>query len=221
MDKYQKFGLFTLILSLFFLIVIHGMERILFIGSTIYSLVFLFHTPLEQILIPRVRNPLSGYVFSILFCGLFIEVLAYLSNTMQIQSGEKAFLFTTDSLFLDLVMSLPYYGSFAFIFMWILKRYEFSTSQFGFVLWLGQAISVDEFSHLFSLLHGDIIGFIVAGFLMLFPLHTPLILFENTLREAYPERSHSKVKYPILLVSQLVPLATIFMVALLVFNFFH
>jgi len=219
MDKYQKFGVFILTFALFFMLVVSdGSERILFFGGIGYGLVFIFHHPIKRFILPKVERPLLAYGTLVVMNGLFMEVLAYASNLEKIKAGESAYLFATSSLGLDLLISLPYYITFTLIFSLAVKKYAFSVFQLGFVIWLGQAMSVDIFSHFFELLSGNILGFALAGILMLFTLHAPILLFENKFQEIYPNRNRSWIKYPIVFFLQILPLAVTFIIVFIKFN---
>jgi len=222
-DRYQIFGIFALLLSVFLIVVFTNLstESVLYIGGLVYALVFIFHRPLERVLMPWIKRPLFAYGVFIVLNGLFIETLAYLSNLDRIHAGEKVFLFASSSLCVDLLIGLPYYLSFALLFAWAMKRYDLSTFQLGLIIWFAQASSTDMFSHFIPLFIGGVpgvVGFILAGFTMLFTLHTPTILFDNRLREAYPNRSNSWLKYPVVIVMQVIPIIVTFIIAFVSFN---
>lgn len=222
MDKYQKFGVFTLLLSLFLVFAFsQGLDRVLYISGLVYSAAFIFHKPIERIFISRLKKPLLAYALLVLTNGLLIETLAYFHNLPRIRAGEPVFLFDTSSLGADLLVSLPYYISFALIFTWLIKKYGFSTFEFTFMVGVTQALTTDEFTHAFALFTGGvggILGFIFAGFIMLFTLGTPYVWFENKFREAYPSRNTSWIKFPIGMILQLIPLAITFAIVFTKYN---
>ena len=58
MDKYQRFGVFTLIISLLLLIVLPPWDKVIFLAGIPYSVVFLFHAKIRRLLLPRIDRPL-------------------------------------------------------------------------------------------------------------------------------------------------------------------
>jgi hypothetical protein len=213
MNKYRLYGILIFVFTLFFTLAIaQGQDRILYSAGFVYALVFIFHTQLRRFILPRVKRPLFAYGLLVVLNGLLVEALAYISNISRIQAGEEVFLFSTSSLLADLLLSLPYYLAFALIFVWILKRFRFSTLQFGLTVWFAQAVSVDIFSHFFELLSGNILGFFVAGITMLSVLHAPIVIFEEKFNHLYPARSTSFLRYPLLFVLQMIPIPIPFII---------
>jgi hypothetical protein len=210
-DSYQKFALLTFFISLFFFMVQDGSERILFVGGIIYSIVVFLHNPIERFLSSRTTNVIQAYGTAVLINGLFIEILAYTSNADAIAAGnlKDVHLFDTTSLLSDLLMSLPYYIAFAFIFAWAVSKYDFTPLSLGLTIFIGQALTVDQFTHFIGLLGGNVPGFLLPGFLMLFTFHAPIILFWLKIQEQYPNRIHSWKKYPITIILQLLPLVMV------------
>jgi hypothetical protein len=211
LDSYQKFAFLTLFVSLFLFLVNTGSERILFIGGIVYSIVLFLHNSLERFLATRTTNVIHAYGTAVLINGLFIEILAYTSNTDKIAAGnlKDVHLFATSSLLTDLLMGLPYYIAFAFIFAWAVRKYDFTPLTLGFTIFLGQALTVDQFTHFIGLLGGNVPGFLLPGFLMLFTFHAPIILFWSKIQEQYPNRIHGWKKYPISIILQLLPLVMV------------
>jgi hypothetical protein len=222
MDKYKRFAVFTLFVSLFFMFVVTGgSERVLFLGGILYSLVFFFHSRLERFFASRTSHAIRAYGIGVLANGLIVEILAYASNTDKIRAGQEVFLFATSSLPADLLIGFPYYLTFALIFAWAVRKYYFSVFSLGVTIFIGQAMTVDIFSHLFQLLAGNIIGFLMAGLMMLFTLHAPIVLFSSKIQEQYPNRSRSWVRYPLLVLLQLIPLVITFIIVFIKFNILH
>ena len=96
--------------------------------------------------------------------------------------------------------------------------------QLGVVIALFWAIFVDAITiapfvvigaHFIELLHGNIIAFVLAGFIMLYTLHAPILIFENKFNEIYPNRSESKAKYPIVFALQYLALIVTFIVVII------
>ncbi|TAL26940.1 MAG: hypothetical protein EPN97_18410 [Alphaproteobacteria bacterium] len=187
-DQRQAFGIFAVLVSLFFMtVVMHGSMRILFFGGIAYGLLFIFHHAAERAAM-KVQKPLRAYAAAVVLNGMTVEVLAYLGNADDIAAGKKVPLFHQGSLMLDLVVGLPYYVILAGVFSWALKRYAFTTLQLGAVIFLFWAGAVDEFVHLRALLQGNLPEFLLAGFLMLCTLHGSIVAFEKPLASAYPNR---------------------------------
>lgn len=211
LDNYQKFAFLSLFVSLFFFMAQDGSEHILFIGGIVYSIVLFLHNPLERFLASRTTNVIQAYGKAVLINGLFIEILAYTSNTDKIVTGnlKDVHLFATSSLFTDLLMGLPYYIAFAFIFAWAVRKYDFTPLTLGFTIFLGQALTVDQFTHFIGLLGGNVPGFLLPGFLMLFTFHAPIILYWSKIQEQYPNRIQGWKKYPITIILQLLPLVLV------------
>ncbi len=222
MDKYQKFGIFAILFSLFFGIAMaKGSERILYLAGIVYGLFFIFHAPIEKAIIPKIKRPLLSYGIAVVLNGLFVEVLAFLSNLDKIRAGETAYLFATSSIFADLLMSLPYYIVLAAVFAWSIRHYEISVFELGFIIWIFWAIFVDNWAHFKELVfQGQIVGFILAGFLMLFTLHGSILLFENKFKEIYPNRSMSWKKYPVVFSLQALSIIITFIIAFARYKFF-
>lgn len=230
MDRYQKFGLFAIVLALFLMLAIsQGSERILMWAGVVYGLVFVFHKPLERLFIERLKRPLLAYGILVVLNGLFVEVLAFLGNADKIRATGQADLFATTSLNADLLVSLPYYIVNAAVFMWAVKRYKFTIFKLGVIIWLFNAVFVDAVTiapfvfigkHFLALLHFNVIEFVVSGIMMLFTLHAAIVLFENKFQEIYPNRSHSWKKYPIVFALQYLPLMVTFAILFIGFNLF-
>jgi hypothetical protein len=205
--KYRIFGIFTLLFSLFFMFVVsEGSVRILFISGILYSFVLFFHNQLERLFTSWTTHPLRAYAIGVVVNGLIVETLAYTSQLDRIRAGEQVFLFATSSLTADLLLSLPYYLAYAWIFAWAVRKYDFSPLSLGVTIFIAQAVMVDVFTHFIQLFSGNILGFLQGGMLMLFTLHGSIILFSSMIKQQYPNRSRSWVRYPILGVLQLVPL---------------
>ncbi|MDO8494904.1 MAG: hypothetical protein Q7S32_00045 [bacterium] len=224
MDKYQKYGLFTLALSLFLMTIFsRGSERILYVSGILYSLVFLFHTPLEKIF-SGIKRPLRAYGIAVVANGLIVETLAYFTNLDRIRAGEKAYLFATSRVAADIFMSLPYYIVLALIYTWAVKKYKFTTFSLGFIIWLFWAITVDEWVHLLQLFAGGlpgVVGFVLAGFIMLFTLHAPIVIFEKRIAEAYPSRLDTKLKYVYVFLLQNLSMIPPFVIGFIAYNILH
>lgn len=219
MDRYQAFGTLSIIFSLFFgLVVAQDSSRILFLAGILYGLLFIFHKPLKRAVGSKTEKPLFAYGLAVVINGLVVEVLAYLSNLDKIKAGLPADLFATSSLAADLLVGLPYYIANAWVFVWALKRYQFTAFQLGFIIWLFNAFSVDVFKHFVELLQGNVLGFAIAGIIMLFTLHGPIVLFEDRIAQAYPNRSNSTVKYLKTFLLQFLPLAVTFAIVFIKFN---
>jgi len=190
-------------------------------AGLLYSIIFLFHSPLERAFVARLEQPLRGYGVAVVLYGLVVETIAYLANVRRIKSGEPVWLFATDSLIQDLVMGLPYYLVLAWAFTWGVKRFVFSTFQLGVLIWATWSIATDEFKHVIALLGGNVVDFCVAGFMMLFTLHAPIVLFEKKLAAAYPARSDHWKKYPIVFGLQLLSLPASFALGFVRYNILH
>ncbi len=216
LDRYQKFGLLAMAPSLFLFTVLGGTERILFLSGILYGIGLLLHSRIEAFIIPRVGGrPLLAYGAAVVINGMLVETLAFLSNLDRIRAGERAFLFGR-SLEVDLLVGLPYYVTLAAVYSWSLKRYEMTAFELALVIWLFWAMAVDEFSHLFALLGGELLGFLLAGTLMLYTLHGPIVVFESRLRQAHPERSRSWKRFPVVFILQALSLLSALGAALLV-----
>lgn len=203
---YKIFGIFTLLFSLFFMFVIaEGSARILFVSGILYSLVLIFHNPLERLFASWTTHPLRAYAIGVVINGLIVETLAYTSSLDRIRAGEQIWLFASSSLTADLLLSLPYYLAYAWIFAWAVRKYDFSPLNLGVTIFIAQAIMVDVFTHFIQLFSGNILGFVQAGMLMLFTLHGSIILFSSKIKQQYPNRSRSWVRYPLVAVLQIIP----------------
>lgn len=213
LDPYQKFGIFTLLVGLFFgLVVTHGPERILFFGLVIYSFILFLHKKLEYKKQIEPSHLIRKFATGVVISGLFMETLAYLSNVERIQAGEKVPLFATSSLGADLSLGFFYYLTFALVFSWLVKKYNFTTKTLGLTIFFGQALTVDAFGHTLGLLGGNIPGFILAGLLMLPTLHTSMLIYGNSLQGALPARQKTWKMYPLALLMQLIPIVIVFTV---------
>src|SRR5262245_32312046 len=204
-DGFQIFGVLTLLVSIFFLLAVaRGSERLLFLGGIFYSGVLFFHAPLKQFIVLRTTHVLRAYGIAIFVNGMLMEVLAYFSSADRIRSGQEVFLFAPSSLFDDLISGLTYYITFVGIFVWALLRYDFSAFDLGVVIFLAQAMTVDAFTHLIQLFSGNVLGFLMAGLIMLFTFHAPIVLFSSAIKLRYPNRSRSFSRYPVVILLHLV-----------------
>ena len=127
---------------------------------------------------------------------MLIETLAYLNNLGRIKAGENVYLFSSDFITDLFIRGLPHYLLIAFFLSLLVKKYYFSVFELGFILWIFWAVVVDQFSHLQALLTGNVLDFTMAGLLLVFGLHWPILIFRNSLNEAYPKRSRHWFKYP-------------------------
>lgn len=198
-DAYKLFGLFTLLFTLFFIIVMGGdaPSYVFYIGFP-YALALFFHKRLK-VLASEVQHPLLWFGFLVFVGGMLIEFLAYKTSGFLVASGQNPVVFCPDSLACDLVLfGIPHYVLIAYGFIWTLKRYDFSVFKFGMTIFLFWAVVVDQFSHFIGLFVGGIpgiVGFIQAGLLLVFAFHGAYIIFEKRIRELYPQRSSSRKKY--------------------------
>jgi hypothetical protein len=205
--KYKIFGIFVLIISVFFFFIVidNKLEGIIFLMGMFYGIVAIFHNKIERVIISRIRRPLFIYGFLVFLGGMLIELTAYISNIPKIQAGEKVYLFSTN-LFLDLLIGFPHYVALGLTWAWLLKRYKLSAFQQAVLIGLFWAIVVDEFSHFFALLSGNILDFIIIGLLMVYALNWPLVILQNKIDETYPNRNNSWTKFPIAFLGQIVPM---------------
>jgi hypothetical protein len=124
-DPYKLFGFSAIILSLFFIVfVAEGTGKILFAGGIAYGLVFIFHLRLDRLVDEKVKGPLFAYGGAVVANGLIMEVLAYLSNLDKTAHGQKAALFSQQSLLADLAMGLPFYLVLAAAFLMAVIRFN-------------------------------------------------------------------------------------------------
>lgn len=200
--------------------VAQGSEKILWLSGVLYGAFFIAHAPIERAVALRVRRPLLAYGVLVVLNGLLVEVLAYQSNLDRIRAGRGADLFATTSLAEDLLISIPYYVVNAGVLAWVVRRFAFTTFELAAAIWAYNAVAVDAFKHVIALFAGDVLGFLLAGVVMLFTLHAPIRLFDDTFRARYPDRSRSWAKYPIGFALQLLPLAATFVVSFLRFVVF-
>lgn len=213
MDNYQKFGVFAIIVSIPFVFAsfLNQFQGIIFFIGILYGLIFVFHSRIEKSIIPKIKKPLIFYGVFVFASGMLIEALAYLNNLKEIKAGQDVYLFSSDFITDFFIKGLPHYLLIAFSLSHLVKKYYFSVFELGFILWLFWAIVVDRFSHLQALLAGNALDFTMAGLLMVFGLHWPILLFRNSFNEAYPKRSRHWFKYPAAFISLiLVIILTVF-----------
>lgn len=207
MDKYKILGIFVLIISalFFFIIVDNKLEGVIFLMGMFYGVIAIFHNKIERLIIAKIRKPLFVYGFLVFLGGMLIELTAYISNIPKIQAGEQVYLFSPN-LFQDLLIGFPHYVALGLTWAWLLKRYKLPALQQALLIALFWGIVVDQFSHFFALLSGNIFDFIIAGLLMVFALNWPLVIMQRKLEEAYPNRSNRWTKFPIVFFAQVVPM---------------
>lgn len=199
MDNYRKFGAFAILISTPPVVgaLLNQGQGIIFGMGIFYGLIFVFHSRVEKAVIPKIKEPLIFYGICVFCSGMFIETLAYLSNLKQIKAGEPVYLFSPNFTTDVFIRGLPHYLLIAVCLSLLIRRYYFSVFELGFVLWLFWAIVVDQFSHLEALMRGNALDFTMAGLLLVFGLHWPILIFHNSLNEAYPRRSRHWLKYPV------------------------
>lgn len=200
MDNYQKFGAFSLLISVPFAVTsfFNNGASVIFISGVLSGLIYLFHAKIEKRFILQIKKPLIAYASLVFASGIIIEILAYLTNLVKINSGLNAYLFS-QNFFIDVfVIGVPHYLMIALLLSLVIRKYHFSSLELGFMIWLIFAVVVDDFSHLRALLAGNIIDFTMAGMLMVFGLHWPIVLFQNKFNEIYRHRSNKWIKFPVL-----------------------
>lgn len=199
MDNYQKFGIFAIVISIPFTVVsfFNQGQGVIFVIGIVYGLIFIFHAKIEKIIIPKIKRPLIFYGLFVFLSGMLIESLAYFNNLAKIKAGQDVYLFSTDFISDLFIKGIPHYILIAVFLSLLVKKYYFSVFELGFILWLFWAVVVDRFSHLHALLAGNPLDFTMAGLLMVFGLHWPILVFYNSLNEAYPKRSRHWFKYPV------------------------
>lgn len=205
--KYKIVGIFVLITSVFFFfpVIKNKLEGAIFLMGIFYGIVAIFHNKIEKLITSRIKRPLLVYGFLVFLGGMFIEFMAYISNISKIQAGEKVYLFSPN-LFQDLLIGFPHYIALGLVWAWFLKRYKLSALQQALLIGFFWAIVVDDFSHFFALISGNILDFIIAGLLMVYALNWPLVILQNKLEEAYPNRNNRWTKFPIIFLSQIAPM---------------
>jgi len=200
MDNYQKFGVLSLLISIPFTVAyfLNKSASVIFIIGILAGLAYIFHTKIEKNLIFRIKKPLVAYASLVFISGIMIETLAYFTNLAKIKSGLNIYLFSPN-FFVDVfVIGVPHYLMIAVLLSLAIRKYHFSSFEMGFMIWLIFAVVVDDFSHFRALLAGNIIDFTMAGLLMVFGLHWPVVLFENKFNETYPHRLNKWIKFPVL-----------------------
>jgi len=203
MDNYQKFGVFAIAISIPFVFAsfLNQGQGIIFVIGILYGLIFIFHSRVEKSIIPKIKKPLIFYGVFVFLSGMLIESLAYLNNLKKIKAGQDVYLFSSDFITDLFIKGLPHYILIAFFLSLLVRKYYFSVFELGFILWLFWAVVVDKFSHLHALLAGNVLDFTMAGLLMVFGLHWPILVFRDSLDEAYPKRSRHWFKYPVAFMS--------------------
>ena len=203
MDNYQKFGIFAIVISIPFTVAsfLNQGQGVIFAIGILYGLIFIFHSRIEKDIISKIKKPLVFYGVFVFFSGMFIESLAYFNNLVKIKAGQDVFLFSPDLITDLFIKGLPHYILIAIFLSLLVRKYYFSVFELGFILWLFWAVVVDNFSHLQALLTGNILDFTMAGLLMVFGLHWPILVFRDSLDEAYPKRSRHWFKYPAAFIS--------------------
>lgn len=200
MDNYQKFGAFSLLISIPFAVTsfFNNGASVIFISGVISGLIYLFHAKIEERFIRKMKKPLIAYASLVFASGIIIEILAYLTNLAKISSGLNVYLFS-QNFFIDVfVIGVPHYLMIALLLSLMIRKYHFSSLELGFMIWLIFAVFVDDFSHFRALLAGNIIDFTMAGLLMVFALHWPIVLFQGRFNEIYSHRSNKWVKFLVL-----------------------
>jgi len=202
MDNYQKFGVFAIVISIPFVFAsfFNQGQGIIFVIGILYGLIFIFHSRVEKS-IPKIKKPLIFYGVLVFLSGMFIEALAYFNNLAKIKAGQNVYLFSPDFITDLFIKGLPHYILIAIFLSLLVRKYYFSVFELGFILWLFWAVVVDKFSHLHALLAGNVLDFTMAGLLMVFGLHWPILVFRDSLDEAYPKRSRHWFKYPVAFMS--------------------
>lgn len=202
-DNYQKFGIFAIVISTPFTVssFFNQGQGIIFAIGIVYGLIFVFHSRIEKIIIPKIKKPLIFYGVFVFLSGLLIESLAYFNNLAKIKAGQGVYLFSSDLIADLFIKGLPHYILIAVFLSLLVRKYYLSVFELGFILWIFWAIVVDQFSHLQALLAGNVLDFTMAGLLMVFGLHWPILIFHNSLNEAYPKRSKHWFKYPAAFIS--------------------
>ena len=203
MDNYQKFGIFAIVISIPFTVAsfFNQGQGVIFAIGILYGLIFIFHSRIEKDIISKIKKPLVFYGVFVFLSGMFIESLAYFNNLVKIKAGQDVFLFSPDLITDLFIKGLPHYILIAIFLSLLVRKYYFSVFELGFILWLFWAVVVDNFSHLQALLTGNILDFTMAGLLMVFGLHWPILVFRDSLDEAYPKRSRHWFKYPAAFIS--------------------
>lgn len=203
MDNYQKFGVFALLICIPFVFAsfLNQGQGIIFAIGVLYGLIFIFHSRVEKSIIPKIKRPLIFYVIFVFASGIFIESLAYFNNLAKIKAGQDVYLFSSDFVTDVFIKGIPHYLLIAIFLSLLVRKYYFSVFELGFILWIFWAVVVDKFSHLQALLAGNALDFIMAGLLMVFGLHWPILIFHNSLNAAYPKRSRHWLKYPAAFIS--------------------
>lgn len=197
MDNYQKFGIFAIVISTPFTVASffnHG-QGIIFAIGILYGLIFVFHSRIEKIVVPKIKRPLFFYGLFVFLSGMFIESLAYFNNLAKIKAGQDVYLFSPDFVTDVFIKGIPHYILIAIFLSLLVRKYYLSVFELGFILWIFWAVVVDRFSHLQALLAGNILDFTMAGLLMVFGLHWPILIFHNSLNMTYPKRSRHWFKY--------------------------
>ena len=205
--KNKILGVFVFILSAFFFFVVveNKLEGVIFLMGMFYGIVTIFHNKIEKVFIAKIQRPLLIYGFLVFLGGMLIELTAYISNIPKIQAGEKVYLFSPN-LFQDLLIGFPHYVALGLTWAWLLKRYKLSAFQQAVLIGLFWGIVVDEFSHFFALLSGNMFDFIIAGLLMVYDLNWPLVILQNKIEETYPNRNNRWAKFPVVFLGQVVPM---------------
>ena len=205
--KNKILGVFVFILSAFFFFVVveNKLEGVIFLMGMFYGIVTIFHNKIEKVFIAKIQRPLLIYGFLVFLGGMLIELTAYISNIPKIQAGEKVYLFSPN-LFQDLLIGFPHYVALGLTWAWLLKRYKLSAFQQAVLIGLFWGIVVDEFSHFFALLSGNMFDFIIAGLLMVYALNWPLVILQNKIEETYPNRNNRWAKFPVVFLGQVVPM---------------
>lgn len=212
-------GAIILLVSVFLARLAGGWNGTVFVIGIIYGLALAFRKTLRN-LVRGTPKPLITYGLLVFIGGLFLEIAAYLSNLDRITAGESVYLFST-SFTKDFLIGLPHYAAVAAVWCWVVKRYKISALQQFVLILIFWGIVVDEFSHLFALIAGNVVDFILAGWVIVSGLNWPLLLLEEKLESTFPDRNTNWVRFPIAFFSQIVAFPVLFLASFLVGRFFE
>ena len=218
--KQRLLGFVLFLVSAFFFFVVseNRYEAVIFLMGMWYGFVLVFRRGLE-LFFAQFQNPILVYGALVCIGGMLIEASAYTSNIPKIMSGEQVYLFSTNFV-TDMLIGFPHYIALGVTWAWVIKRYDISATVQALLILLFWGLTVDQFTHLFALLSGNILDFVVAGALMVFALNWPLVIMEKKIEETYPLRAKGKKRYIVGFLAQIIPMIVLLGVGFLYFAVF-